>query len=100
MSAVSRVMWGPNYNQYTEGMLINFAICIHYQSNENFFSTGEVHAELIYAEAQLLAALMTFLQDQNLVSLVKGAFKIRSCYQSYKECNLILNQRVCWANEK
>ena len=60
----------------------------------------EIHAELIYAEAQLMTALMTFLQDQNLISLVKGALRIRSCFQSYKECNLILTQRVSWSSEK
>ncbi|XP_074593365.1 tetratricopeptide repeat protein 39B-like isoform X2 [Brevipalpus obovatus] len=79
MNSVSRVVWRPNYNQYTE---------------------SEVHAELVYAESQLMHALMTFLLDQNLVSLVKGALKIRSCYQSYKECKSIMNQRVNWASER
>ena len=46
--------------------------------------TVEIHAELIYAEALLMTALLTFLEDQNLLNLVRGAFRIRSCYQSYK----------------
>ncbi|XP_015786877.1 tetratricopeptide repeat protein 39B [Tetranychus urticae] len=78
-NSVARVVWKPNYNNYTE---------------------DQIHAELVYAEAQLMIALMTFLQDQNLISLVKGALRIRSCFQTYKECNNILNQRVSWSSEK
>lgn len=59
----------------------------------------EAHAELVYAEALLMISLMTFLGDQNLINLVKGAFRIRSCYQSYKECAVILAQRSTWVSE-
>ena len=44
----------------------------------------EIHAELCYAEALLMTALLTFLEDQSLVNLVRGAFRIRTCHQSYK----------------
>lgn len=40
-------------------------------------SAEEIHAELVYAEALLMVSLMTFLGDQNLINLVKGAFRIR-----------------------
>ena len=46
-----------------------------------------------------MISLMTFLGDQNLMNLVKGAFRIRSCFQSYKECNYILSQRSTWASD-
>lgn len=49
-----------------------------------YLSTVQIHAELCYAEALLMTALMTFLEDQNLLNLVRGAFRIRACYQSYK----------------
>lgn len=47
----------------------------------NSYTDEEAHAELVYAEALLMISLMTFLGDQNLINLVKGAFRIRSCFQ-------------------
>lgn len=46
--------------------------------------TDQVHAELCYAESVLLKAVLTFGEDETLMSFVKGGLKIRSCYQSYK----------------
>ncbi|XP_063396738.1 tetratricopeptide repeat protein 39B-like isoform X1 [Mytilus trossulus] len=59
----------------------------------------EIHAELCYAECLLLRALLTFVQDENLISFVKGGLKIRECYKVYKECNKILQKRN-FADEK
>ncbi|XP_052069149.1 tetratricopeptide repeat protein 39B-like [Mytilus californianus] len=59
----------------------------------------EIHAELCYAECLLLRALLTFVQDENLISFVKGGLKIRECYKVYKECNKILLKRN-FADEK
>lgn len=53
----------PNYEQYTE---------------------IEAHAELCSAEALLLRALLTFIEDETLTSLIKGGIKIRTCFNSYK----------------
>lgn len=44
----------------------------------------ELHSELVHAECLLQRALLSFIQDENLISFIKGALKIRSCYQSYK----------------
>lgn len=44
----------------------------------------EVHAELVFAESLLLRAMLSFVQDENLMSFIKGALKIKTCYQSYK----------------
>lgn len=68
-------------------------------TERNFLFSEEIHAELVYAEALLMISLMTFLGDQNLMNLVKGAFRIRSCYQTYKECNYILSQRSTWSSD-
>lgn len=46
--------------------------------------TDQIHAELCYAESMLLKAVLTFTEDETLMSFVKGGMKIRSCYQSYK----------------
>lgn len=75
---MTKVVWRPNYDTYSD---------------------EEIHAELVYAEALLMTALLTFLQDQNLLNLVRGAFRIRACYQSYKECHYILNNRTNWISD-
>lgn len=46
----------------------------------------ERHAELCYAECLFMRAMLTFIQDENLVSFIKGALRIRSAYQTYKTC--------------
>lgn len=44
----------------------------------------EIHAELCYAEALLTRAILTFFHDETLTSFIRGAFKIRTCFQSFK----------------
>ncbi|ESP02475.1 hypothetical protein LOTGIDRAFT_138416 [Lottia gigantea] len=65
----------------------------------NDLTEDEIHAELCYAECLLLRALLTFIQDENLISFVKGGLKIRECYKIYKECNKILKSRK-WTDEQ
>ena len=50
----------------------------------SWYDSVELHAELCYAEAQLERALLTFIQDENLINFVKGSLKIRAGHQSYK----------------
>lgn len=61
--SIGKTFKRPNYDQYTE---------------------MEIHAELCSAEALLLKALLTFIEDETLTSLIKGGMKIRTCYNSYK----------------
>ncbi|UXI18046.1 hypothetical protein NH340_JMT03989 [Sarcoptes scabiei] len=77
-SSLTRYVWRPNYNNYTD---------------------VEIHSELCYAETLLMIALLTFLEDQSIMNLVRGAFRIRNCYQSYKECYYILNNRTKWSSK-
>lgn len=93
-----------------------------------FTVVEELHAELCFAEALLLRALLTFIEDETLVSFIRAGIKIRSCYNSYKlvfqelekktriitivfdlkkfflfflrECNVILNSRTWFEDEK
>lgn len=48
------------------------------------FFAEEIHAELCYAEALLLKSMLTFVEDETLVSFIKAGLKIRSCFNSYK----------------
>uniref|UniRef100_A0A8C2HU82 Tetratricopeptide repeat domain 39A n=1 Tax=Cyprinus carpio TaxID=7962 RepID=A0A8C2HU82_CYPCA len=43
----------------------------------------ELHAEVCYAECLLQRAALTFLQDENMISFIKGGMKVRNSYQIY-----------------
>uniref|UniRef100_A0A673JXI7 Tetratricopeptide repeat protein 39A-like n=1 Tax=Sinocyclocheilus rhinocerous TaxID=307959 RepID=A0A673JXI7_9TELE len=47
----------------------------------------QLHAEVCYAECLLHRAALTFLQDENMVSFIKGGIKVRNSYLIYKELN-------------
>lgn len=59
----------------------------------------EAHAELCYAECLLLKAVLTFMEDETLGSFIKAGLKIKSCFNSYKDCQQILNKRH-WESEQ
>lgn len=54
------------------------------RSNYDQYTEMEAHAELCSAEALLLKAMLTFVEDETLTSLIKGGMKIRTCFNSYK----------------
>uniref|UniRef100_A0A8L0DSM8 Tetratricopeptide repeat domain 39A n=1 Tax=Oncorhynchus mykiss TaxID=8022 RepID=A0A8L0DSM8_ONCMY len=54
------------------------------------FTSEELHAEVCYAECLLQRAALTFLQDENMVSFIKGGIKVRNSYQTYKELHTVL----------
>ncbi|KAL7988673.1 hypothetical protein Chor_007592, partial [Crotalus horridus] len=60
------------------------------QTCQKYSSDGEMHAELCYAECLLQKAVLTFIQDENMISFIKGGLKIRTSYQIYKECLQVL----------
>ncbi len=45
------------------------------------------HSELVYAEAQLLKAMLTLITDTNLVAFVREGFTMRASYTTLKACN-------------
>lgn len=71
-TGVIQTLTGTNYQELTE---------------------EQCHAELCYAECLIERALLTFVQDENLISFVKGSLKIRACYNSYKQCLKILQNK-------
>jgi hypothetical protein len=54
------------------------------RANYEQYTELEAHAELCAAEALLLKALLTFIEDETLSSMIKGGMKIRTCFNSYK----------------
>ncbi|KAL4717690.1 hypothetical protein ACJJTC_000839 [Scirpophaga incertulas] len=60
------------------------------KSNYGNYTDVEAHAELCYAEALLLQAAMTIMEGEDLTGLIKGTIKVKSCYNSYRDCSKIL----------
>ncbi|GCC36865.1 hypothetical protein chiPu_0015365, partial [Chiloscyllium punctatum] len=58
------------------------------------FTEEEVHAEVCYAECLLQRAALTFLQDENMVSFIKGGIKVRSSFMIYKELHNFLQSSL------
>lgn len=69
------------------------------RTNYDSFTEEQVHAELCFAEGLLLKAMLSFVEDETLVSFIKASLKIRSCFAMYKVCNEILKTRK-WTDEK
>ncbi|XP_015204531.1 tetratricopeptide repeat protein 39A [Lepisosteus oculatus] len=55
------------------------------KSSGDAFTEEEIHAEACYAECLLQRAALTFLQDENMVSFIKGGMKVRNSYMIYRE---------------
>ncbi|KAJ3598870.1 hypothetical protein NHX12_032833 [Muraenolepis orangiensis] len=70
------------------------AVCQRYRKKSTFasknFTEEELHAEVCYAECLLQRAALTFLQDENMISFIKGGIKVRNSYQTYKELHTVL----------
>ncbi|KAF7647599.1 hypothetical protein LDENG_00169830 [Lucifuga dentata] len=60
-------------------------------SKQSNLQEEEMHAEICYAECLLQKATLTFVQDENMISFIKGGIKIRTSYQIYKDCQNGLN---------
>uniref|UniRef100_T1KFU4 Tetratricopeptide repeat protein 39B n=1 Tax=Tetranychus urticae TaxID=32264 RepID=T1KFU4_TETUR len=69
------------------------------RTNYDEFTEEEIHAELAYADSVFMLALITFVQDQSFLSLIKGACRFRYGFQSYKICQTIIQKRTKWQSE-
>lgn len=58
-------------------------------------SEVQLHAEVCYAECQLQRAALTFLQDENMVSFIKGGIKVRNSYLIYKDLHSFIKSPSC-----
>ncbi|XP_049731144.1 tetratricopeptide repeat protein 39A isoform X4 [Elephas maximus indicus] len=73
----------------------SFSSLVH-RTTMDKFTEEEIHAEVCYAECLLQRAALTFLQDENMVSFIKGGIKVRNSYQTYKELdNLVQSSQYC-----
>uniref|UniRef100_A0A8P4KQW6 Zgc:158403 n=1 Tax=Dicentrarchus labrax TaxID=13489 RepID=A0A8P4KQW6_DICLA len=67
-------------------------ICIYLKKKKKFM---QLHAEVCYAECQLQRAALTFLQDENMVSFIKGGIKVRNSYLIYKDLHSLIKSHNC-----
>uniref|UniRef100_A0A3B5MHT2 Tetratricopeptide repeat domain 39A n=1 Tax=Xiphophorus couchianus TaxID=32473 RepID=A0A3B5MHT2_9TELE len=58
-------------------------------------SQVQLHAEVCYAECQLQRAALTFLQDESMVSFIKGGIKVRNSYMIYKDLHNFIKSYSC-----
>ncbi|EDV90950.1 GH23940 [Drosophila grimshawi] len=63
------------------------------KKNFNLLTDLECHAELCLAEALLLSALLTFIEDENLSGLIRGSLQVRQCFNCYRLCAQIMKHR-------
>ncbi|XP_066499619.1 tetratricopeptide repeat protein 39A isoform X2 [Hoplias malabaricus] len=70
------------------------SVCQRYRKKSSFNSKNlteeALHAEVCYAECLLQRAALTFLQDENMISFIKGGIKVRNSYQIYKDLHSVL----------
>nr|XP_009861400.1 tetratricopeptide repeat protein 39B isoform X2 [Ciona intestinalis] len=62
--------------------------------DNNDFTDVELHAEVVFAELNLFRAALTFIQDENLISFIRGALKVRLCYQTYNNCQKLIDSKT------
>uniref|UniRef100_A0A3B3V9A1 Zgc:158403 n=1 Tax=Poecilia latipinna TaxID=48699 RepID=A0A3B3V9A1_9TELE len=60
-----------------------------------WFIQTQLHAEVCYAECQLQRAALTFLQDESMVSFIKGGIKVRNSYMIYKDLHNFIKSYSC-----
>ena len=48
------------------------------------YTDAELHAEAAYAELLIFRAALTIIEEESIMSLVRGMLKIRSSYQIFK----------------
>ncbi|XP_060921864.1 tetratricopeptide repeat protein 39A isoform X1 [Labrus mixtus] len=65
------------------------------KSGGDSLTEEQLHAEVCYAECQLQRAALTFLQDENMVSFIKGGIKVRNSYLIYKELHSFIKSQSC-----
>ena len=72
---------------------------IFWQNNYSAYTDLEVHAELCYTEVLLLQADLNLMLDQSVMSFFKAGIKFHTCFQSYRECVTIMQNRK-WSNDQ
>ncbi|CAD6198263.1 unnamed protein product [Caenorhabditis auriculariae] len=65
-------------------------------TKDRHLTDEEIHAELCYAEVLLIRAVLSFFHDDNFASFIRGALQVRTCYQTYRFCERLMNESSIW----
>ena len=71
-----------------------------FRQSYDHYTDEECHAELASAVVSAASAIITVTHDQTIGGYIQGALKIRSCYNTYRECERIMKYRKKWNNER
>lgn len=66
--------------------------------NLDLIWTEEAHAELIYAEVQVMLTMLSFGEQNSIVSLIRGAFRLRAANNAYKLTADIRDKKYNWTS--
>lgn len=70
-----------------------------FNSKGDSYTDEECMAELIYSEYNAIYGVINAIDDQSIMGFVKGAYRIRICYNGLKHCEKILNEKTNWKNK-
>ena len=57
---------------------------LHKKADFDRYTDEELHAEATYAELLIFRAALSIIEEESIMSLVRGMLKIRSSYQIFK----------------
>lgn len=97
--AVTEAMTFSNERRVKKSATSRASSYIFRQSYDHY-TDEECHAELVSAVIYAASAIITVTHDQTIGGYINGAMKIRSCYNTYRECDRILKQRKKWSNDR
>jgi tetratricopeptide (TPR) repeat protein len=67
-----------------------------FRTDADDYTDEECHAELVCAEMQAIFGGLCVVEDQSILGFIKGAFRVRSCFNGLKECERILANKTNW----
>lgn len=69
---------------------------LFFKQNYDSYSDEQVHAELITAEATILLAAITVMEDQSFLGFINAALYVRTAHSCYRECLDVLQMKTNW----
>lgn len=68
-------------------------------TDANSYTDNECIAELLYCEYNGAYGILNVVDDQSIMGFIKGAYRVRICYNGFKLCEKLMNEKTNWTNE-
>ena len=72
---------------------------LFFKTDYNDYTDEQAHAELIYAEANLLSVGISFISDPSILTLIRGSLTCRNVYHTYRFVGELLKNKTNWKSE-